>query len=109
MQVFAALTGAARGASAVAAFVRRHGRPIVALVADFVRRHSRLTVLLVVVALLAVPLLRGGDAGAFGLNALGIGMGAMALRRLLRWRLRRTSRPLTGVARECSGSLHSLA
>lgn len=77
MQVFASLARAARVASVLAGFVRRHGR---------------LTVLLVVVALLAVPLVRGGDVGAFGLNALGIGMGALALRRLLRWRPRRPIR-----------------
>ena len=92
MQVFAALTRAARGASAVAAFVRRHGRPIATLVAGFVGRYGRLTVLLVVAALLAAPLVRGAEVGAIALNALCIGLGALALRRLLRWRPRRTSR-----------------
>ena len=75
MQVSASLTRAARR---------------VAVVAGFVRRHGRLTMLLAVVALLVVPLVRGGDFGAFALNALGLALCALALRRLLR--LGRTTR-----------------
>ena len=63
-----------------------------AVVAGFVRRHGRLTALVVVVAMLAIPLVRGGDVGAFALNALGLGLCALVLRRLLRWRLRRMPR-----------------
>ena len=77
MHVPASLTHAARRA---------------AVVAGFVRRHRRLITLLAIVALLAVPLVRGGDAGSFALNALGLGLCALVLRRLLRLRLRRTPR-----------------
>ena len=77
MHPFGTFPGAARGAAVVAGFLRRHGR---------------LIVLLLVVAVLAVPLVRGGGPGAFALNTLGLGLGALVLRRALRWRLRRTAR-----------------
>ncbi len=63
-----------------------------AVVAGFVRRHGRLTALVVVLAMLAMPLVRGGDIGAFALNALGLALCALALRRLLLGRDRRTPR-----------------
>ena len=60
-------------------------------VGGLVRRRWRLLVLLIVVALLVLPLLRG-DVAAFGLNGLGLGFGAMLVCRVLFWCLRRTLR-----------------
>ena len=57
----------------------------------FVRRRWRLLVVLTAAALLVLPLLRG-DVAAFGLNGLGLGFGAMLIRRLLFWCLRRIIR-----------------
>ena len=57
----------------------------------FVRRRWRLLLLLTGAALLVLPLLRG-DVAPFGLNGLGLGFGAMLVRRLLFWCMRRTLR-----------------
>ena len=62
------------------------------IVAGFVRRHGRLAALVVALAMLAMPLVRGGDVGAFALNALGLALCALALRRLLLGRVRRSPR-----------------
>ena len=64
---------------------------VAAGVSGFVRRRGRLLVVLIAAALLALPLLRG-DVAAFGLNGIGLGFGAMLVRRLLFWCLRRTLR-----------------
>ena len=56
-------------------------------VGGFVRRRWRLLVVLIAVALLVLPLLRG-DVAAFGLNGLGLGFGGMLIRRLLFWCVR---------------------
>lgn len=64
---------------------------VAAAVGGFVRRRWRLLVVLTAVALLVLPLLRG-DVAAFGLNGLGLGFGAMLVRRLLFWCVRRTLR-----------------
>ncbi len=64
---------------------------VVARVFGFVHRHWRLLVVLIAVALLVPPLLRG-EVAAFGLNGLGLGFGAMLIRRLLFWWMRRTLR-----------------
>ena len=47
-------------------------------------RHRRLTVAVVVAALLVGPLLLAGDGEVFVLNAVGLGLGALLLRRLTR-------------------------
>ncbi len=60
---------------------------VAAGVGGFVRRRWRLLVVLLAVSLLALPLLRG-DVAVFGLNGLGLGVGAMLVRRLLFWCLR---------------------
>ena len=49
----------------------------------FVRRHKRLTIAVVVAALLFAPLLTG-DGELFVLNAVGLGLGALLLRRFIR-------------------------
>ena len=64
---------------------------VAAQVGGFVRRRWRLLVVLTAAALLVLPLLHG-DIAAFGLNGLGIGIGAMVVRRLLFWCLRRSIR-----------------
>ena len=64
---------------------------VAARVGGFVRRRWRLLVVLTAAALLVLPLLRG-DIAAFGLNGLGLGFGAMLVRRLLFWCMRRTLR-----------------
>ncbi len=64
---------------------------VAAGIGGFVRRRWRLLVVLIAVALLTLPLLRG-DVAAFGLNGLGLGFGAMVVRRLLFWSMRRTLR-----------------
>ena len=64
---------------------------VAAGVGGFVRRRWRLLVVLLAVSLLALPLLRGYVA-VFGLNGLGLGVGAMVVRRLLFWSMRRTLR-----------------
>ena len=50
----------------------------------FLRRRKRLTVAVVVAALLLVPLLLTGDGEVFVLNAVGLGFGALLLRRFAR-------------------------
>ena len=50
----------------------------------FPRRRKRLTVAVVVAALLAGPLLLTGDGEVFFLNAVGLGFGALLLRRFAR-------------------------
>ena len=47
----------------------------------FLRRRKRLTVAVVVAALLLAPLLLTGDGEVFVLNAVGLGFGALLLRR----------------------------
>ena len=64
---------------------------VAARVGRFVRRRWRLLFVLIAAALLVLPLLRG-DVAAFDLNGLGLGFGAMLVRRLLFWCLRRTIR-----------------
>ncbi len=64
---------------------------VAAGVGGFVRRRWRLLVVLIAAALLVLPLLRG-EVAAFGLNGLGLGFGAMLIRRLLFWWMRRTLR-----------------
>ena len=60
---------------------------------EFIRRHMRLTVAVVVAALLVGPMLLAGDGEVFVLNAVGLGLGALLLRRLVRPRGRqRTGR-----------------
>ena len=49
----------------------------------FVRRRKRLTVAVVVAALLVGPLLLTGDGELVCLNAVGLGLGALLLRRCL--------------------------
>lgn len=65
---------------------------VAATVGGFLWRRWRLTALAVLAALLLVPLLWGGDAAVFGLNGLGLGFGAMLLRRFTFWCIRRTLR-----------------
>ena len=62
---------------------------VAAVVGRFVRRRWRLLVVLIAAALLVLPLLRG-DVAVFGLNGLGLGVGAMLVRRLLFWCMRLT-------------------
>ena len=50
----------------------------------FLRRRKRLTVAVVVAALLLGPLLLTGDGEVFVLNAVGLGFGALLLRRFAR-------------------------
>ena len=50
---------------------------------EFIRRHMRLTVAVVVAALLVGPLLLAGDGEVFVLNAVGLGFGALLLRRFV--------------------------
>ena len=50
----------------------------------FMRRHKRLTIAVVVAALLFAPLLLTGDGELFVLNAVGLGFGALLLRRFTR-------------------------
>ena len=50
----------------------------------FLRRRKRLTVAVVVAALLLAPLLLTGDGEVFFLNAVGLGFGALLLRRFAR-------------------------
>ena len=64
---------------------------VAAGVGGFVRRRWRLLLVLIAAALLVLPLLRG-EVVAFGLNGLGLGFGAMLVRRLLFWCMRRTLR-----------------
>ena len=64
---------------------------VAAGVGRFVGRRWRLLLVVTAAALLVLPLLRG-DVAAFGLNGLGLGFGAMLVRRLLFWCLRRTIR-----------------
>ena len=56
-------------------------------VGRFVRRRWRLLLVLIAAALLVLPLPRG-DVAAFGLNGLGLGFGALVVRRLLFWCMR---------------------
>ena len=49
----------------------------------FIRRHTRLTVAVVVAALLVGPLLLTSDGEVFFLNAVGLGFGALLLRRFV--------------------------
>ena len=58
----------------------------------FLRRRKRLTVAVVVAALLLAPLLLTGDGEVFVLNAVGLGFGALLLRRFARPRGKRTGR-----------------
>ncbi len=60
---------------------------VAAGVGGFVRRRWRLLMVLTAAALLVLPLLRG-DVAAFGLNGIGLGFGAMLVRRLLFWFMR---------------------
>ena len=64
---------------------------VAAGVGGFVRRRWRLLLVLIAAALLVLPLLRG-DLAAFGLNGLGLGFGAMVVRRFLFWCMRQTLR-----------------
>ena len=50
----------------------------------FLRRRKRLTIAVVVAALLVGPLLLTGDGEVFVLNAVGLGLGALLLRRFIR-------------------------
>ena len=52
----------------------------------FLQRRKRLTVAVVVAALLVGPLLLTGDGEVFVLNAVGLGFGALLLRRFTRSR-----------------------
>ena len=61
--------------------LKRVGR-IVGAVIGFAVRRRRLSVAVVVVLLLVVPLALTGDGELFVLNALGIGMAALIVRRL---------------------------
>ena len=74
----------------VMVWVSRAAR-VAAGVGGFARRRWRLLVVLLAAALLVLPLLRG-DVAVFGLNGLGLGVGAMLARRLLFWCVRRTLR-----------------
>ena len=55
----------------------------------FLRRRKRLTVAVVVAALLLAPLLLTGDVEVFVLNMVGLGFGALLLRRFTRSRGRK--------------------
>ena len=57
---------------------------VAAGVLGFVRQRWRLLAVLLAVSLLTLPLLRG-DVAAFGLNGIGLGVGAMVARRILFW------------------------
>ena len=65
---------------------------VAAWVGRFLRRRWRLTALVLFAALLAGPLLLSGDIAIFGLNGLGVGVGALLLRQLLLWRMCRMLR-----------------
>ena len=54
-------------------------------VVKFVVRHRRLTVAVVVALLLVMPLALTGDWEVFVLNAVGIGIAALVVRRLARF------------------------
>ena len=55
----------------------------------FIRRRKRMTIAVVAAALLMAPLLTTGDGEAFFLNAIGLGFGALLLRRFARPRDRK--------------------
>ena len=57
---------------------------VVVRLGRFLRRRKRLTVAVVVAALLLGPLLLTGDGEVFVLNAVGLGFGALLLRRFAR-------------------------
>ena len=50
----------------------------------FIRRHKRASIAVLVALLLVVPLLLTGDGEVFVLNAVGLGFGALLLRRFAR-------------------------
>ena len=53
-------------------------------VGRFIQRRKRMTIAVVAAALLMVPLLTTGDGEVFVLNAIGLGFGALLLRRFAR-------------------------
>ncbi len=66
---------------------------VVVKAGGFIRRHKRASIAVLVALLLGVPLLLTGDREVFVVNAVGLGFGALALRRFIAWgsarRLRR--------------------
>ena len=64
--------------------LKRVGQVIGAVVGIAVRRR-RITVAVVIATLLVVPLALTGDGEVFVLNAVGLGIAALILRRLMRF------------------------
>ena len=66
---------------------------VVVKAGGFIRRHKRASIAVLVALLLVVPLLLTGDGEVFVVNAVGLGFGALLLRRVIAWgsarRLRR--------------------
>ena len=58
-------------------------------VGRFIRRRKRMTIVVIAAALLMVSLLTTGDGEVFVLNAIGLGFGALLLRRFARPRGRK--------------------
>ena len=69
--------------------VRKRVVRIMGAVFGFAMRRRRLTVAVVIAALLVGPLALSGDGEVFVLNALGIGITVLAVRRLARFGRRR--------------------
>ena len=57
----------------------------IGVVFGFAVRRKRLSVAVVIVALLVVPLALTGDGEVFALNAVGLGIAALIVRRLTRF------------------------
>ena len=58
---------------------------LIGAVVGFAMRRRRLSVAVVIVALLVVPLALTGDGEVFVLNAVGLGIAALIVRRLTRF------------------------
>ena len=64
-------------------------KQVIGAVVGTVVRRRRITVAVVIAALLFVPLALTGDGEVFALNALGLGIAALIIRRLARFGRRR--------------------
>lgn len=64
-------------------------RQVIGAVVGLAARRRRLTVAVVIAVLLVVPLALTGDGEVFALNAVGLGIAALIIRRLARFGRRR--------------------
>lgn len=69
--------------------VLKRVRQVIGAIVGIVVRCRRLTVAVVIAALLVVPLALTGDVEVFVLNAVGLGIAALIIRRLARFERRR--------------------